>query len=70
LSSGRYVASGVIGFLKARLTLEVAAGGGWTIEVDNDKDDRVDFVVQASADEARALMLGLWSQVIGRKLSP
>jgi hypothetical protein len=59
LSSGRYIASGVIGFLKARLTLEVATGGGWTIEVDNDKDDRVDFVVQASAQEARALMLGL-----------
>jgi hypothetical protein len=59
LSSRRYVATGVIGFLKARLTLQVAGDGGWTIEVDNDKDDRVDFVVQASAHEARALMPGL-----------
>ena len=59
LSSRRYIASGVVGFLKARLTLQTAADGGWTIEVDNDKDDRVDFVVQASAAEARALMLGL-----------
>lgn len=59
LSSGRFVAAGVIGFLKARLTLQVAADGGWTIEVDNDKDDRIDFVVQASAQEARALMSGL-----------
>jgi hypothetical protein len=59
LSSGRYVAAGVIGFLKARLTLQVAADGGWTIDVDNDKDDRIDFVVQASAGEARALMSGL-----------
>jgi len=55
----RYIATGVIGFLKARLTLQLAADGGWTIEVDNDKDDRVDFAVQASADEARALMPGL-----------
>ncbi len=59
LSSGRFVAAGVIGFLKARLTLQVAADGGWTIEVDNDKDDRIDFVVQASAQEARSLMSGL-----------
>ena len=59
LSSGRYVATGVIGFLQARLTLQVAADGGWTIDVDNDKDDRIDFVVQASAHEARALMAGL-----------
>ena len=59
LSSGRYVAAGVIGFLQARLTLQVAADGGWTIDVDNDKDDRIDFVVHASADEARALMPGL-----------
>ena len=59
LSSGRYVATGVIGFLKARLTLQVAADGGWVIDVDNDKDDRIDFVVRASADEARALMPGL-----------
>lgn len=59
LSSGRFVAAGVIGFLKARLTLQVAADGGWTIDVDNDKDDRIDFVVQASAQEARALMSGL-----------
>ena len=59
LSSGRYVAAGVIGFLQARLTLQVAADGGWTIDVDNDKDDRIDFVVHASADEARALMSGL-----------
>lgn len=58
LSSGRYVATGVIGFLKARLTLQVAADGAWTIDVDNDKDDRIDFVVHASADEARALMSG------------
>jgi hypothetical protein len=54
----RYIATGVVGFLKARLTLQMAADGGWTIDVDNDKDDRVDFVVQASAAEARALMLG------------
>lgn len=59
LSSGRFVAAGVIGFLKARLTLQVAADGGWTIDVDNDKDDRIDFVVEASAQEARALMSGL-----------
>ena len=59
LSSGRYVAEGVIGFLQARLTLQVAADGGWTIDVDNDKDDRIDFVVQAPAHEARALMAGL-----------
>ena len=58
LSSGRYVAAGVIGFLQARLTLQVAADGGWTIDVDNNKDDRIDFVVHASADEARALMPG------------
>jgi hypothetical protein len=58
LSSGRYVAAGVIGFLKARLTLQVAADGGWTVDVDNDKDDRIDFVAQASADEARALVSG------------
>ena len=49
----------MIGFLKARLTLQVAADGGWTIDVDNDKDDRIDFVVEASAQEARALMSGL-----------
>lgn len=59
LSSGRYVATGVIGFLQARLTLQVAADGGWTIDVDNDKDDRIDFVVHASADEARAMTSGL-----------
>jgi hypothetical protein len=59
LSSGRYIATGVIGYLKARLTLQTAADGGWTIEVDNDKDELVDFVVQASAAETRALMLGL-----------
>ena len=58
LSSGRFVAAGVIGFLKARLTLQVAADGGWTIDVDNDNDDRIDFVVEASANEARALMSG------------
>ncbi len=58
LSSGRFVAAGVIGFLKARLTLQVVADGGWTIDVDNDKDDRIDFVVEASADEVRALMSG------------
>jgi hypothetical protein len=58
-SSRHHVASGVIGFLKARLMLRTAADGGWTIEIDNDKDDRADFVVQASAHEARALMLGL-----------
>ena len=59
LSSGRFVAAGVIGFLKARLTLQVAADGGWMIDVDNDKDDRIDFVVRASAQEVRALMSGL-----------
>ena len=59
LSSGRYVATGVIGFLKTRLTLQVASDGAWTIDVDHDKDDRIDFVVHASADEARALMSGL-----------
>ena len=58
LSSGRYVAAGVIGFLQARLTLQVAADGGWTVDVDNDKDDRIDFVAQASVDEVRALMSG------------
>lgn len=58
-SARRYIATGVVGFLKARLTLQMAADGGWMIDVDNDKDDRVDFVVQASAAEARALMLGL-----------
>ena len=59
LLSGSYVAAGVIGFLKARLTLQVAADGGWTIEVDNDKNNHIDFVVHASAHEARALMAGL-----------
>jgi hypothetical protein len=54
LAPRRYIATGIIGFLKARLTLQVAADGGWTIDVDNDKDDRVDFVAQASADKARA----------------
>jgi len=58
LISGRYVATGVIGFLKARLTLQVGADQGWTIEVDNDKDDQVDFVVRASADEVLALAAG------------
>jgi len=57
-SAGRYVATGVIGFLKSRLTVQ-AADGGWTIDVDNDKDDRIDFTVQATADEVRALMWGL-----------
>jgi zona occludens toxin (predicted ATPase) len=56
LSSGRYVATGIIGFVNARLTLQVAEDQGWTIEVDNDKDDRVDFVVHAGADEVRALL--------------
>jgi hypothetical protein len=56
---GRYVASGVIGFLRARLTLEPTADGGWTIGVDNDQDDRVDFIVQASADDVGARMAGL-----------
>jgi hypothetical protein len=56
---GHHIASGVVGFLRARLSLNRAADGGWTIDVDNDKDDRVDFVVQASADEARAWMPGL-----------
>lgn len=57
-SSQAYVATGMIGSLKTRLALHVAPDGAWTIAVDNDKDDRVDFVVQASADEARALMPG------------
>lgn len=48
----RYTANGVIGFLNARLTLALASDGGWRIEVDNDRDDRVDFEVQISADEA------------------
>ena len=56
LSSGRYVATGVTGFLKARLTLQVGADGSWTVEVDNDKDDQIDFVAHATADEVRALM--------------
>jgi len=56
LSSRRYTATGVIGFLKARLALQVAADGGWTINVDNERDDRVDFVVQASPDEVRRSM--------------
>lgn len=57
-SAGRYVATGVIGFLKARLTVQ-AVDGGWTIAVDNDKDDRVDFTVRATADQVRALTLGM-----------
>jgi hypothetical protein len=48
---GRYTASGVIGFLAARLTLLLASDGGWTIDVYNNRDEQVDFVVQASADE-------------------
>jgi hypothetical protein len=55
LSSGRLVATGIIGFVNARLTLQVGADRGWTIEVDNDKDEQVDFVVRASAAEVRAL---------------
>lgn len=52
-AAGRFVATGVIGFLKARLTVQ-AEGGGWLINVDNDKDDRVDFTVHATAAEIRA----------------
>jgi hypothetical protein len=59
LSSGRYVATGVTGFLKARLTLQVGTDGGWTVEVDNDKDDQIDFVVHASSDEVRELASAL-----------
>jgi hypothetical protein len=55
LTSGRYVATGVTGFLNARLTLQVSADGSWTVAVDNDKDDQIDFVVHASPDEVRAL---------------
>jgi hypothetical protein len=55
LSSGRYVATGIIGFVNARLMLQVDKDGAWTIAVDNDKDDQVDFVVHANADEVRAL---------------
>ena len=57
--SQRYRASGVIGFLDAYLTSHLSADGSLTIDVDNGKDDRVDFVAQASAAEVRALMLGL-----------
>ena len=58
-SPQRYRASGVIGFLDAYLTSHLSADGSLTIDVDNGKDDRVDFVAQASAAEARAQMLGL-----------
>jgi hypothetical protein len=58
-SAGRAVANGVLGLLKARLTLQVAPDGGWTIEVDNDRDDQIDFEVRAAAQEARALAPGL-----------
>ena len=47
LSSGRYAATGVLSSLNANVTLEVAADERWTIAVDNDKDGRVDFMVQA-----------------------
>lgn len=57
--SRRYMASGVIGFLDARLVVDLAADGSLRVDVDNGKNDQVDFVVQASAPEARALMLGL-----------
>lgn len=70
LSSPRYVATGVVGFLKARLTAQMAADGGWTIDIDNDKDDRVDFVVQATANEVRALMPGLWTNTAHIARSP
>ena len=59
LAAGRYVAAGVIGFLNASLTLQVGDDGAWTIDVDNDKDGQTDFVVRASAEQARTLMLGL-----------
>lgn len=55
LASGSYMATGVTGFLNARVALQVEADRGWTIAVDNDQDDEIDFVVRASADEARAL---------------
>jgi hypothetical protein len=55
-ASGRFVATGVAGFLNSRLVLQVGADRSWTIEVDNDKDDEVDFAVHASADEVRTLM--------------
>ncbi len=55
LSSGRFMATGVTGFLDARLALQVGADRSWTIAVDNDRDDLVDSVVHASAEEARAL---------------
>ena len=58
LSSGRYVATGVTGFLNARLSLQVGADGSWRVEVDNDKDEQIDWVVRASADEVRALAPG------------
>ena len=57
-AAAHYVASGVIGFLQARLRLQPAADGGWTIAVDNDKDDRTDFIVQASAHDLGALIPG------------
>lgn len=55
---GHYSATGVTGFLKPRLALEVGADGGWTIGVDDDRDGSVDFVVQASPDEARRAAAG------------
>ncbi len=59
LSSGRYVATGVISSLNAGLTLQVAGDGAWAIDIDNGKDGRVDFAVQASAQETRALTADL-----------
>ena len=37
------------------VSIRVGTDGGWTVEVDNDKDDQIDFVVHASPDEVRAL---------------
>jgi len=59
LAGGSFVAAGVIGFLKARVTLQVGADGRWTIEVDNDKDDSVDFVVRAEPEQIRGLLPGV-----------
>jgi hypothetical protein len=56
---GRFVVAGVIGFLKARMTLQVAADGAWAIEVDNDKDDAIDFVVRAQPAQTRFLLPGV-----------
>lgn len=58
LPAGSYRAAGVIGFLQARLVLQVASDGGWTVAVDNHKNDHADFVVRAAVHEVRTLTAG------------